>query len=149
MKGRPGVKPNVSIRPRCDVAVPAATIRALWLQPSDDEGVMGQTLHERLAAQSLLLYNMSQESTPGEACRYFDLILLRVTDQTYAQVREMIYQIRAFNRAPIMLLTDQQTYEWSLVALPAGADAVVLADAPTEIIVARCLALLRRWLVSS
>ncbi|RIK42501.1 MAG: hypothetical protein DCC55_08680 [Chloroflexi bacterium] len=107
---------------------------------------MEQSLRESLAAQSLWVYIMAQEGAPGEACRHFDLILLRITDQTYTQVRETIHQIRTCNRAPIVLLTDQQTYEWSLVALPAGADAVMLADAPVGIIVARCMALLRRWL---
>jgi DNA-binding response OmpR family regulator len=149
MKGRPGAKPPTSIQARRGMTLPATTIRLLWLQPSATEGLLESSLRERLSAQSLAIYSMVQEQLPGEAFRHFDLILLRVTDQTYGQVRETIHQIRACNRAPILLLTDQQTYEWSLVALPAGADAVVLADAPTEIIIARCLALLRRWLAST
>jgi DNA-binding response OmpR family regulator len=137
------------MRERRELAAPASTIRVLWLQPSANDGLLHPSLRERLAAHSLLLYSMAQEEKSGEACRNFDLVLLRVTDQPYGLIRETIHQIRAYNRAPIMLLVDQQVYEWTLVALPAGADTVVLADAPTEIIVARCLALLRRWLASA
>lgn len=149
MKGRPSTNPQASIRERREVTIPASTVRALWLQPSADEGLLYPQLRERLAAHSLLLYSMAQDEISGEACHNFDLVLLRVTDQPYGQIREMIHQIRAHNRAPIMLLVDQQVYEWTLVGLPAGADTVVLVDAPTEIIIARCLALLRRWLVST
>jgi DNA-binding response OmpR family regulator len=148
MQGRPSKHVQTSFLERQELSAPATTIQVLWLQLSDEEGGVPPSLREGLAAHSWLLYCMTLEGKPGEAFRNFDLILLRVTDQTYGRVREVIHQVRAYNRAPILLLTDQHLYEWSLVALPAGADAVVLVDAPPEITVARCRALLRRWLAS-
>jgi hypothetical protein len=109
---------------------------------------LAEQLRIRLAADGLLVYTMAFDPSPGEACRAFDLIIMRVGTQTVGQVASALLQIRACNYAPLVLLTDQEPLEWSLVALPTGADAVLSIHTPEEIIMARSIALLRRWLAS-
>jgi DNA-binding NarL/FixJ family response regulator len=86
---------------------------------------------------------------PGEASRSFDMVVMHVDTQTLGEVAAAVVQIRTCNRAPIVLLTEHEPLEWSLAALPAGADAVLSIHTPEEIIVARCMALLRRWFSAS
>jgi DNA-binding NarL/FixJ family response regulator len=88
---------------------------------------------------------MAFDPAPGEACRSFDLIVMGIDTQTLGQVATAILQVRACNHAPIVLLTEHEPLEWSLATLPAGADAVLSIHTPEEIILARCMALLRRW----
>lgn len=120
--------------------------RVLWLQPHDPEHIEMEPLSASLAAAGLLVYTLHCDSVLGEACRAFDLILIRVTNQSPQRVIDDIALIRKSNLAPIVLLIDREPMAWLLTVLPAGADDALLAATPAEIIVARCLALLYRWL---
>ena len=79
----------------------------------------------------------------------FDLILFEYFDHVESEIRNVISQIRRGSRAPLLMLTDDQSVAWSVDALNAGADAIFTVSTPNEVILARCNALLRRWLASA
>jgi DNA-binding response OmpR family regulator len=74
------------------------------------------------------------------------LIILCSGTQTPREAAAIVAEIRTYNVAPLLLLTDQDAIEWSLITLPAGADVALPIHMPEEVILARCIALLRRWL---
>ena len=76
----------------------------------------------------------------------FDLILMEYFDHLENDMSAALSKIRTESRAPLMMLTDGQTTDWSVNALKAGADAIFNLNTPEDIILARCNALLRRWL---
>ncbi|MCX6045328.1 MAG: hypothetical protein NT075_09450 [Chloroflexi bacterium] len=79
----------------------------------------------------------------------YDLILFEYFDHGTNDMKSAVSHIRLGSRAPLMMLTDDQSVAWSLDALSAGADAIFTVSTPDEVILARCNALLRRWLASA
>ncbi len=79
----------------------------------------------------------------------FDLILFEYLDHVESEMKTAVSQIRAGSRAPLLMLTDNPTSDWSVSALRAGVDAICAPNTPDEVILARCTALLRRWLASA
>lgn len=79
----------------------------------------------------------------------FDLILFEYLDHVESEMKTAVSQIRLGSRAPLLMLTDNPTSDWSIKALHAGADAICALSTPDEVILARCTALLRRWLASA
>lgn len=137
---------------RLRLSQPAAPVRALWLQPASKEHSWAAEVRTGLAASGFLVYVLSSDlgTIPPEwatsrAYRSFDMMILHVSTQTPEQVAEVVFQIRVGQKAPLMLLTDQEPLTFLLAALPAGADAVLAIYTPVEVIVAHCRALLRRW----
>jgi DNA-binding response OmpR family regulator len=130
-------------------AQPAATttaVRALWVQPLEPEGLRAAQIRNKLVEVGWLVYLTVFHPALDEACRAFDLIILDGSAQTVEAVANAVRCIRVGNRAPIVVLTNQDLLAWSLAILPAGADAVLALNTPIEIVVMRCVALLRRWL---
>lgn len=125
-------------------------MHVLWLHSSMAGVGPLRELRERLVAQSMCLTFTRHELgragvESGRAWRSCDLILIHITHESLEQVKRLVGHIRRETHAPIMLLPETQAYEWSLSMLPAGVDAVMLASTPAEVLVARCAALLRRW----
>jgi DNA-binding response OmpR family regulator len=119
--------------------------RLLWLQPTDEDMPMSISLRVQLVAQGVLVYEACFEGHLGDLCRNFDLILMRIPTHDFRRIQELIAQIRTVNTAPIMLITNNYAVPWSIAVLPVGADAVESIHTPEAIILARCMALLRRW----
>lgn len=78
-----------------------------------------------------------------------DLILFECLGPLESEMRAAVDRIRIYSRAPLLLLTDDQPAAWAIDALHAGADAIFTVSTPDEVILARCNALLRRWLASA
>jgi hypothetical protein len=123
-------------------------IRALWLQPRGEDNPQVERLRSKLAANGLLVYSLNTDPPLGEACRSFELVILRVSKQTLGEVVGAVHEIRASSLAPILVLTNQPRPEWSLDLLPAGVDALLSLTMPEDIIIAHCAALVRRWLIT-
>ncbi|MFN8495109.1 MAG: hypothetical protein U0350_46330 [Caldilineaceae bacterium] len=79
----------------------------------------------------------------------FDLILFECFAPIENEMKAAVDRIRVYSRAPLLLLTDEQSATWAIDALHAGADAIFTVSTPDEVILARCNALLRRWLASA
>jgi hypothetical protein len=121
--------------------------RTLWLHGEASEHCLAARLRAKLAAAGCLVYTLEVDPAPGEACRSFDLIIYCTGAQSVGKVAAAVQQIRVFNRAPLVVLTPEEHLDWALVLLPAGADVVLAFDTPEAIFVARCVALLQRWIV--
>jgi DNA-binding response OmpR family regulator len=131
-------------------AVPrfSSPIRGLWIQATPEEPSRAAKLRSSLAQQGIavdLITFLDKEQPNWPA---FDLILFCAPDNFSQRIADCLTQIRAQSRAPILLLTESASLEWPLATLPAGADAVIVLETPDEVFLARCTALLRRWLVS-
>lgn len=75
----------------------------------------------------------------------FDLIMLECVEIVENVMLTHLGSIRELSQAPLIVLTDNYTLDWSLRALCEGADAIFTLNTPDDIIVARSNALLRRW----
>lgn len=73
------------------------------------------------------------------------LILLECVETVEVEMLNRLDQVRAQSNAPLVVLTDNTTLDWSLLALREGADAIFTLNTPVEVILARTQALLRRW----
>jgi DNA-binding response OmpR family regulator len=75
-----------------------------------------------------------------------DLILLDAFDRVDGIVETIVARIRLESRVPLVMLTDGYSTEQLVTALTAGADAIWALNIPVEVLMARCKALLRRWM---
>ncbi len=75
----------------------------------------------------------------------FDLILYEAMGIAPAEVQTALCQIRMHSKAPLVALTASARAELTVLALNAGADAVIPLTERQEIITAHCFALIRRW----
>jgi DNA-binding response OmpR family regulator len=75
-----------------------------------------------------------------------DLILLEALERVDAVTETVVSRIRLESRVPLVMLTDSHSTEQLVSALSAGVDAIWSLQSPPEVLLARCRALLRRWL---
>jgi len=73
--------------------------------------------------------------------------MLECVDIIEQDMLTSLEQIRTYSNAPLIVLTDNPTLDWSLLVLREGADAIFTLNTPDEVILARSTALLRRWQV--
>ncbi len=129
--------------------VPFSVIRVAWLrQPGRERAKIARLLkHFSNAGMKISMVEVSGGHNPLlEQILGFDLILMEYFDHLESEMSAALSKIRTESRAPLMMLTDGQTPDWSVNALKAGADAIFNLNTPEDIILARCNALLRRWL---
>jgi DNA-binding response OmpR family regulator len=62
------------------------------------------------------------------------------------EMMKAVITVRLLTQAPLIVLTDNHTLDWSIRALHSGADALFTINMPDDVIVARSKALLRRWM---
>ncbi|MEZ4859905.1 MAG: hypothetical protein R3C14_01285 [Caldilineaceae bacterium] len=78
----------------------------------------------------------------------FDLIFFECVETVEPEMLDQLSAVRLTTQAPLVVLTDNHTLDWGLNALRSGADATFTLNTPEEVILARCNALLRRWVSS-
>jgi DNA-binding response OmpR family regulator len=145
-------------KPQIDASVwmmgsPSAAIRLLWLQDLSRDQVKHQSLLHKFVQQGAAVHVLPLDATTQAAWaeqippEMHDphLILVGAAGLSRDEVDALLTQIRTHSHVPILLLTDTQTIDWSIATLTAGADAVVGLNTPDEVIIARGLALVRRW----
>jgi hypothetical protein len=130
---------------------PSPMIRVAWLKQPGRARAKSARLFTRFsnAGMKISIVEVSGSHTLLEQILGFDLILMEYFDHLEHEIHSALSKIRTESRAPLMMLTDSQTPEWSVNALKAGADAIFNLNTPEDIILARCNALLRRWLAQS
>lgn len=126
----------------------SSPIRGLWIQATPEEPSRAARLRASLAQQGIAVDLLTFADNAQPDWPAFDLILFCAPANFSPQIADCLTQIRAQSRAPILLLTESASLEWPLTTLPAGADAVIVLETPDEVFLARCTALLRRWLAS-
>ncbi len=75
----------------------------------------------------------------------FDMILYEADNTDMAEIRATLTWVRTSSKAPLVVLMNVAHAEQMLMALAAGADAVLTPPMKPALVVAHCRALLRRW----
>jgi DNA-binding response OmpR family regulator len=130
------------------LARPAAPARVIWYQPSSQERAKSSSLVSKFSHNGMDVRVVHLDEEVLAQLAKTDLVMVVVGSQLDREINHLLDEIRANSRAPVVLLTDSYTLEWSISTLVAGADAVMMLSTPDEVIMARCKALLRRWMPS-
>ncbi len=133
-------------------ADPCFTTRLAWVRRPGKELAKSLNLLNRLSTEGIDVWVIEASNLVNLALddvADYDLILFEYFDHGASDMKSAVSHIRLGSRAPLMMLTDDQSVAWSLDALSAGADAIFTVSTPDEVILARCNALLRRWLASA
>jgi DNA-binding NarL/FixJ family response regulator len=117
--------------------------RVLWLLSPAEEPLRSASIRTYLIKAGLWLDCLPFDRKPTSSWQRYDLVFIHSAEQE--ETLQKILQIRELHHAPIVLLTEQQAYKWSLATIPIGVDAVIPLETPEAVIYARCSALLRRW----
>ncbi|MEM7124940.1 MAG: hypothetical protein AAF702_01350 [Chloroflexota bacterium] len=121
-------------------------IRIAWLRRFSTTAEQVNSLLETFSDAGIDVWLVNSEHLPLEQILCFDLILLESSSNSPSRIQTQLSRIRSGSRAPLILLTDQYSVQWSIDMLQAGADAILPLSSSPEIILARCRSLLRRWL---
>ena len=123
-----------------------------WVRRPSKEQMKSASLRNSLTNEGMdvwLIETNNLATLVIEDLAHFDLILFECFDPIESEMKAAVDRIRVYSRAPLLLLTDEQSATWAVDALHAGADAIFTVNTPDEVILARCNALLRRWLASA
>ncbi len=125
------------------------TKRVLWFRANDDQRPKVVTLLDRFdhAGLDVQVFNVFEGHNPFPSKLTCSLIMLECVDTIEQEMLTRLDSVRSKSKAPLIILTDNATLDWSLLALREGADAIFTMNTPDEIILARSNALLRRWSV--
>lgn len=124
----------------------SAPPRVAWLRQSNTRWQDSNRLFERLITGGWDIWFINEdELTIGELFG-FDLFLLECHVKADLHLNTMMRQIRTGSLAPLVVLAEGSSLEQRLEGLHAGADAVISFNTPADVVLARCHALLRRWL---
>lgn len=130
--------PSVSPMPRA---------RILWLKERLEFRANMLDLQEQFRQQGSELEITGMWDVTSDQLADADLILLEAFSRIDATVETMVARIRLESRVPLIMLTeDCDSSDQLVTALTAGVDAIWSLNTSTEILLARCKALLRRWL---
>ncbi|MBX2999617.1 MAG: response regulator transcription factor [Caldilineaceae bacterium] len=121
----------------------------VWLRQRRQMGENAVRLQGGMKAQGLLLEVVDVFDATSSQLAGADLILLDAFDRVDGIVETIVARIRMESRVPLVMLTDGYSTEQLVTALTAGADAVWALNIPVEVLMARCKALLRRWMLNS
>jgi DNA-binding response OmpR family regulator len=124
--------------------LPAAHI--VWLRQRRQMGENALKLQRGMKAQGFFLEIADVFDASSAQLANADLILLDAFDRVDGIVETIVARIRLESRVPLVMLTDGYSTEQLVTALTAGADAIWALNIPVEVLMARCKALLRRWM---
>lgn len=116
-----------------------------WLRYGDEERSKSKSVQQKFKTNGMIVVEVDAEGTSLAELHDADLIVVEYYGYFPTDFASLLSQVRSSSQAPIVMLTDNQTFEWSSAAIAAGADAIVTAATADEVIIARCQALLRRW----
>jgi DNA-binding response OmpR family regulator len=106
----------------------------------------GQTLRVLTAlGASSVCVTVWESAASAATFASFDLILYEAVGIASGEMQTALHQLRMHSKAPLVAFTSVVQSELTLLALRAGADAVIPLTQRQDIITAHCLALIRRW----
>lgn len=123
------------------------TTQILWFRTNTDQRPKVITLLDRFDSAGMIVHvcNSFEGLNSPRGSLLHTLIMLECVDTIEHEMLLRLERIRSQSNAPLIILTDNTTLDWSLLALREGADAIFTLNTPDEIILARSHALLRRW----
>ena len=129
-----------------------AAVRVVWVRRTGCELPKSTSLYKHFSAAGMQVWMLEAPNLVNlmiDPVTEFDLILFEYLSQTEGEMSRAVSQLRAGSRAPLLMLTAGVNAEESMDALRAGADAICTVNTPDEVILARCNALLRRWVANA
>ena len=120
--------------------------RLVWLQQNHLHLPKALGLRTRFTDVGMQV-SVQQWAGDDTALLECELILLECFDTFEQEMLKSLLKIRMISQAPLIVLTDNHTLDWSIGALRSGADAIFTVSMLDDVIVARSKALLRRWIV--
>ena len=135
--------PKLMIGGRAEGAVMPSQIA--WLRYGDEERSKSKSVQQKFKTSGMLVAELDAEGGSLAELHDADLIVVEYYGYFPTDLASLLNQVRSSSQAPIVMLTDNQSFEWSSAAIAAGADAIVTVATADEVITARCQALLRRW----
>jgi len=119
-----------------------------WVRVSQDANRNSERLSQMFMDEGLTVQVLEMDERFYDNLPQFDLIMLESFGQVDANTIEAVSVIRMGSRAPLVMLMSNYARTEMIGALQAGVDAVWTLGMPKEMLLARCRALLRRWLPS-
>lgn len=119
-------------------------LRVVWLQQKLQQVPKALALRTCFTDAGMQV-NLHQLNLDEDASLEGELILLECLGMFEQEMMKVLAKLRLFSKAPLIILTDNYTLDWSLRALHSGADAIFTVNMPDDVILARSKALLRRW----
>lgn len=121
--------------------------RLLWFRTRATQRPKLVTLIDRFESSGMdvQILDAVQGAKLNGATLHCALIMLECVDMVEQEMLSHLAQVRSNSNAPLIILTDNATLDWSLLALREGADAIFTLNTQDEVILARSSALLRRW----
>lgn len=121
--------------------------RLHWFRSGDIQRPKVTTLLDRFNSEGMEVHitDLSKGKKGSSQDFVGELIMLECVDVYEQEMLIRLDFVRQGSRAPLIVLTDNHTLDWSLLALREGADAIFTLNTPDDVIVARSNALLRRW----
>ena len=121
-----------------------APLRVVWLQQNLQQVPKALALRTCFTDAGMQV-NLHQFDPEENTSLDGELILLECLGMFEQEMMKVLIKLRLFSKAPLIILTDNYTLDWSLRALHSGADAIFTVNMPDDVILARSKALLRRW----
>jgi hypothetical protein len=121
-----------------------SSIRIVWLQEKMQSLPKSLALRTRFGDAGMQVH-LHQRDLDADTKLDGELILLECFGMFEQEMMMAVFNIRLLSQAPLIVLTDNHTLDWSIRALHSGADALFTVNMPDDVIVARSKALLRRW----
>jgi hypothetical protein len=123
-------------------------MRLLWFRTDRAQQPKISTLLNRFGNEGMDIQVIedANESSASAQRLVCELIMLECINTVEQELLTRLNTVREGNRIPLIVLTDNHTLDWSLLALREGADAIFTLNTPDDIIIARSNALLRRWI---
>lgn len=124
-----------------------SSVRVAWIQQNLQQLPKALSLRTRFsdAGMSVNTHQWKFDDVGPLEC---ELILFDCCTMIEQEMMRFLLKIRFFSQAPLIVLTDNHTLDWSVTALRGGADAIFTVNMPDDVILARSNALLRRWIPS-
>lgn len=122
-------------------------MRLLWFRANHAQQPKVSTLLNRFGNEGMdiRIIDAADENRGAIQKQACELIILECINTSEQDMCARVSMVRAGSRVPLIVLTDNHTLDWSLLALREGADAIFTLNTHDDIIIARSTALLRRW----
>jgi hypothetical protein len=121
-----------------------SSVRVVWLQQTAHSLPKAVGLRTRFGDAGMQVH-LQQRNDDVETKLDGELILLECLGMYEQEMMIAVVTVRHLTQAPLIVLTDNHTLDWSIRALHSGADAIFTVNMPDEVIVARSKALVKRW----
>src|SRR5690606_34608278 len=103
-------------------------------------------IENKLREHGLVVEVTCLEEVSSDQLAAADLVMFNAFEQLEGILETVVKRVRLESRVPLIMVTNGHSTEQLVVALMAGVDAIWSLHTSTDVLVARCKAVLRRWI---